>query len=359
MRLFYTSTTRGGDKPQYFNTNNRSFFTKKSFITLCIAVICSFCAINTKAQNHDITIKGTEFYLNNKHFPYTGLSFFNAIYNGPFNESTEERRKWMQKFKSYGINVLRIWGQWDNKMGFVNTCPECTLFDINGGLNPEHLATLKSIITDAAAENMVIQLTIFNEDSKQDNFTFAKNEATRALESLSKELMPYRNVMFQIWNEQSTRVVDYYKIIKATDPNRLVTSAPGYSGNLGDHEQNLTLDYLSPHTSRQHVPKHWEVAAFEIEYLIHKYKKPVVDDEPARSGASIYGGPVLPTSPFDHIAQIINVWRAGGYITYHHDMFLLPYGSGSTPQKGIPDPDFSPYHKQVFEFLKQRDRFLK
>ena len=25
---------------------------------------------------------------------------------------------------------------------------------------------------------------------------------------------------------------------------------------------------------------------------------------------------------------------------------------------GVPDPEFSPYHKQVFEFLKVRDKYI-
>jgi hypothetical protein len=33
-------------------------------------------------------------------------------------------------------------------------------------------------------------------------------------------------------------------------------------------------------------------------------------------------------------------------------------GDPSVPPNGIPDPEFSPFHRQVFEFLKWRDRYI-
>lgn len=33
------------------------------------------------------------------------------------------------------------------------------------------------------------------------------------------------------------------------------------------------------------------------------------------------------------------------------------YGTPACPPSGIPDPEYSPYHRQVFEFLKLRERY--
>lgn len=49
------------------------------------------------------------------------------------------------------------------------------------------------------------------------------------------------------------------------------------------------------------------------------------------------------------------VRKIGGHITYHHDMFQTGYGTPAVPPNGIPDPEFSPYHRAVFEFIAQRD----
>ena len=60
----------------------------------------------------------------------------------------------------------------------------------------------------------------------------------------------------------------------------------------------------------------------------------------------------------DHILQIWQVWQMGGHVVYHHDMFQTGYGSPACPPSGIPDPEFSPYHRKVFEFLAKRDRYM-
>ena len=67
-------------------------------------------------------------------------------------------------------------------------------------------------------------------------------------------------------------------------------------------------------------------------------------------------GPPGPTQPFDHMLHIHAIWQAGGYPTYHHDMFQLGYDSPTCPPDGIPDPEFSPYHREVFQFLANADR---
>jgi hypothetical protein len=153
-------------------------------------------------------------------------------------------------------------------------------------------------------------------------------------------------------------VLDHVKTVKGVDPKRLVTNSPGGSGVLGDRAQNEALDYLTPHTTRQTAGRPWEIAPREIAYLLSRYRKPVVDDEPARTGTANFGGPRETTSPYDHIVQIFQVWRLGAYITYHHDMFQTGYGTPAVPSHAIPDPEFSPYHRQVFEFIALRDRYL-
>jgi len=53
---------------------------------------------------HEITTSRTRFLLDSKPFPYTGISFFNAIYNKAFNQNPADRRQWMEKFRRHGIN---------------------------------------------------------------------------------------------------------------------------------------------------------------------------------------------------------------------------------------------------------------
>ena len=329
------------------------------FITIIFLSICFYSTQDVISQGkHELKVKGTGFELNGQFFEYTGISFFNALYNPEFNTSSEARKGYMRKYLEYGINVLRIWCQWDNARGFVDAGKGQTLYNEDGTLKPERLSILKSVLADADQEGMIILLVLFSRESWNENLRLSDEASQKAAERLAYELKPFRNLVFQIWNEFDYRTTDYVKVIKDIDPDRLVTNSPGYAGELGTVRENRTLDFLSPHTTRDDH-RHWEVAFEEIRYLLTKFGKPVVDDEPARKGTPQFGGPKSQVLPTDKIIHIYNVWKAGGYAIYHHDMFQTGYGSEAIPPNGIPLPGFSPYHDQVFEFLKNKDRYLR
>ena len=327
----------------------------KHTLTLLTALLLAPLAALHAAE---LSVSGTKFLLDGKPFPFTGVSFFNAIYNPAFNASSEARVAWLRKFQSYGINVLRIWCQWDNARGFVDASPAATLYEKDGSLRPQPLATLKSILADADALGMCVEVVFFAKQSFEEDIRLGEPADEKAVAALTRELLPHRNAAFQIWNEHTdARVLPLVKVIRALDPRRLVTNSPGGSSVLGSDEENTALDFLTPHTARQGKGRHWEIAPRELEGLLKKFNKPVVDDEPARNGTASFGGPKVPTSPYDHIVQILNVWRVGAHPLYHHDMFQTGYGTPACPPSGVPDPEFSPYHRQVFEFLKLREKY--
>lgn len=329
----------------------------KRFLLLTLLCLLCFQGIYAQAKNV-LSIKGTNFEMNSKPFEFTGVSFFNAIYNAEFNKSRPDRHLWIKKFNENGINVLRVWCQWDNARGFIDSGKDKTMYMPDGTLKNEILSILKDILRDANDHGTVILLALFSRESWNENIRLSDKASELAVAELSKTLKPYRNLVFQIWNEYNYRTVDYLKIIKQIDPDRIVTNSPGYGGDLGSLEENRKLDYLSPHTSREDK-NHWEIASKEIVYLIQKYNKPVVDDEPARKGTPQFGGPKIQTHPLDHILHIYNVWKAGGYAVYHHDMFQTGYGNEAVPLNGIPAPGFSEYHDQVFSILKEKEKYLR
>ena len=68
---------------------------------LSVALLAA--AMLATLQGAEIAVSGTGFTLDGKPFPYTGVSFFNAIYNAEFNRSSEIRKAWIDKFQRYGV----------------------------------------------------------------------------------------------------------------------------------------------------------------------------------------------------------------------------------------------------------------
>ena len=69
-------------------------------LIVCLALLPCLAAAS------ELTITGTRFQLEGQPFPYTGVSFFNAIYNTNFNASSEVRVAWLQKFQGYGTPAV-------------------------------------------------------------------------------------------------------------------------------------------------------------------------------------------------------------------------------------------------------------
>lgn len=297
-----------------------------------------------------IETQGNDFILDRRPFYFQGLSFFNALYNANFNKDNKNLLKWLKKFRSYGITVLRIWAQWDClDEKFVDSGSEQSLYHADATLRSKIVCRLSALLEQAGELGMVIQLTAFSVQSKT-HFSFSLQD--KALITLTHTLRPYRNLIMQIWNENSEVVSRHYRTVKTIDPDRLVTNSPGPAGDLGDHQSNLLLDLLTPHTSRD--PKgFWRIAPQEIKALITHYCKPVVDDEPARTGITLHGG-IPDSQPDQHISQIQEVRKIGGHHTYHHDMFQSGYGNPTTPSSGIPNPEFSDFHARVFHLLREQ-----
>lgn len=309
-----------------------------------------------------LTVSGTKLLLDDKPFYYQGVSFFNALFNEAFNDG-DAMGEYLDHFRENGINALRVWCTWNfpkSTHHFVDSSSEACLFTYRGDIKPLYADRLQRLMEMADERDMVIETVAFSQEKfalkppEKDNFpdeiipTQEKQVA-----ALAKLLLPYRNNIFQIWNEASYEVMRYFCIVKSIDPEKIVTNSPGFSSNLGDDRQNRVLDLLTPHTCRfDDTGAFWEIAPKEIAWLMEKYQKPVIDDEPARGGLTAHGGIEGGTEAWQHIAQIKAVRELGAYHLYHHDMFQNGAGHPGTPANGIPDTSMG-QHKAVFEYLKE------
>ncbi|TLS51279.1 hypothetical protein FE782_16245 [Paenibacillus antri] len=301
-------------------------------------------------------VKDGRFRLDGQPYYLQGVSFFNALFNDAFNRSEEDRRAWLAKFKAYGVNCLRVWCQWDlnpKVKTFIDVHPDHTLYTEDGQVKDLYFERLAALLAEADALDMTVEVALFVVERYEHPIApFPLWAHERAAAEMTRRLLPYRNLILQIWNENSVHVPILYETIKRIDYARIVTNSPGYADSVyrGTHEHNDLVDVLTPHTNRSE-DEFYKAAVLELEMLMEKYRKPVIDDEPARNGTLKFGGREG-TTPQMHIEQIRSVRALGAYHIYHHDMFQLGYGDPSIPPSGIPDPEFSPYHRQVFEWLK-------
>lgn len=306
-----------------------------------------------RGAGHVLGVDGTRITLDGKPFPLTGVSFFNALYNPRFNASADERQRWLETFLAYGVNTLRVWCQWDFEppRDFIDTGPEQSMYTPEGEIRERHFQMLAALLEQTEPLGMVVEVTLFSHE-KRPNLAPASLE--RGARGVAERLKPYRSALVQLWNEDSTEWRRLFDAVKAVDPARLVTSSPGVANVLGDDDHNTAMDLLTPHTVRRsaEVP-FYEKGPEQIRQLLEKFGKPVVDDEPARSGPTQFGGIEGGTTPEWHIESIRRVREIGGYPIYHHDMFQYGYDSPLTPPSGIPEPDWSPFHRVVFDYLRE------
>ena len=297
-------------------------------------------------------IDGITLTLDGRAFPLTGVSFFNSLYNPRFNESAAVRQRWLATFLEYGVNTLRVWCQWDFEppRNFIDTGPERSMYTADGDVREGHFETLAALLEQTEPLGMVVEVTLFSHEKRPN---LPPEALERGARGVTERLKPYRSAIVQLWNEDSTEWRRLFDAVKDVDAERLVTNSPGVANVLGDDDHNSAMDLLTPHTVRRgaEVP-FYEKGPGQIRSLLEKFGKPVIDDEPARSGPTQFGGIEGGTWPEWHIESIRRVRELGGYPIYHHDMFQYGYDSPLTPPSGIPEPAWSPFHRVVFEYLK-------
>ncbi len=300
--------------------------------------------------NTVLSVNGTLLCLGGMPFRFRGLSFFNALFNPTFNRDDAGRRAWVAKFWDNGVTALRVWCQWDfsEPYRFADVGPGQSLFRPTGQLVRDFSDRLCQLATATSDQGMALEVTLFSHERDPN---LAVDCLAKAATNVSHLLLPYRNVLLQIWNENNASTERFYDLVKSVDADRLVTNSPGFSDDLGDERHNCLMDVLTPHTVRQPPAQFWVDGPRQVSKLVKAYGKPVIDDEPARCGLVRFGGIVGGTAAVQHVAHLRGTEAAGGYYTYHHDMFQGGYGDPATPAHGIPDPDFNALHREVFDAL--------
>ncbi|RLE65711.1 MAG: hypothetical protein DRJ38_03295 [Thermoprotei archaeon] len=204
--------------------------------------------IPIEARSLVIGVSGNRFTLNGRPIFLLGISAFDAIGKMKDEDLDELRR--------LGFNLIRVWADWR----------ENTIFNPDGSINFTKLNELKALVEACAKRRIVVDLALFDS-----SLTFGDDQAKRrkAAEILTRELLGFRNMIFDVMNEHDhsgatmthEEVKEIRDIIKSIDPNRVVTvssceehliTSKGelVEQNILEEVNVVKVDVLTPHLPR-------------------------------------------------------------------------------------------------------------
>jgi len=195
-------------------------------------VVFLFALMNSSgisAQN--LKIKGEFFELDGKPYDMWGVRVASAAQKEEYTNSLIEN---LDDYKSTGINCLSIYLQ-GSSGGYSDPFgPKGKTIDQN------HLTRLKRIIEACGKRDMVVIAGIFYQRAVQNPIISNLESATEirnAVETFTKALESYENIIINIANEQNSgyyknfkafnfndpqNIINLCKVVKETDPDRIV-----------------------------------------------------------------------------------------------------------------------------------------
>ncbi|HPO85701.1 MAG TPA: hypothetical protein PLN86_07590 [Candidatus Hydrogenedentes bacterium] len=196
-------------------------------------------------------IENAHFTLNGKPAFLLGFSYYGSLGIEQHSQIEEDLHAWRER----GFNWFRVWATWDafNNDVCVATCEAVP--------RQPFLERLVLLCQTAAKAGMVVDVTVTR--GAGPNFPKSMDEHRKWVETLTKELKPFRNVYFDVGNERNIRDKRYVSMeevgeliscIKRLDPGRLCTASHG--GDITEDELRNYLevgkvDFICPHRPRQ------------------------------------------------------------------------------------------------------------
>ncbi|MBX7255056.1 MAG: glycoside hydrolase family 5 protein [Candidatus Hydrogenedentes bacterium] len=160
----------------------------------------------------------------------------------------------LDEMKALGFNWVRVWVTWN---AFENNVSAVAP---DGSVRRPYMDRLLRLCKLAGTRGMVVDVTVTRGKAPDFPSTMAEHEAV--MQTLARELKPYRNVYFDVGNERNvgderhvpmSEVGRLVESIKRIDPDRLCTASQG--GDISDEEfgnylETGKVDFVAPHRGR-------------------------------------------------------------------------------------------------------------
>lgn len=316
-------------------------------------IVAGMLAGAAQPQGPVLTILGTQFLLDGDPVFLLGCSYYGAL----GVEAAESVEKDLDELLAHGFNWIRVWATW-------------SAFDYNvsavapdGSVRRPFAGRLKRLCRLAGERGMVVDVTVTRGEAP--DFPSNREEHLAVMKTLAHELLPFRNVYFDVGNERNVGdarhvpmadVGELIRAIKAIDPDRVCTASDGGDISRKDVLRLIDeggVDFIAPHRPRGKDSPH-ETAAKTQEYFeVMKDAKravPVHYQEPFRRGYGNYA----PTA--DDFLTDLQQARDGGAAGWC-------FHNGSVRNnKDIPDQrprrsfDMRPEEGRLFEQLDDVER---
>lgn len=199
------------------------------FFKNILAFIFVFLSLNTigNESKNEIKIEGKFFTLNGRAFDMWGVRVASASVT---EDATIEFISHLDEYKSYGVNSFSVFLQGSSGITFDPFNDKGTTID------PGIIERTKRIIEECDKRDMVVILGIFYQSVKEINLKdwySCKN----AVKLVAETFKPYRNVIFNIANEQNSEehlskpwsrvfdvegILELADIVHKADPDRIV-----------------------------------------------------------------------------------------------------------------------------------------
>ena len=234
-------------------------------------LLCAISVITLAHAAPTLGIEGDHFTIDGKPQFLLLVSYFDAVRAS--DQSLESDFAWLRANRFDGLRIFPNWWNVTKDDGF----PPDTLFDGDGNIRPAQLARLKTVLGRATAHNLIVDLSFAHETVRglsalrDDQVGKPQGElpvnqvradaCEHAFVSVTKELLPYRNLFFDIQNEFNGRVTHlsneevsrFAAAIKRADPSRLLTAS--LANEIGPEEvakrtNAVGVDVIAWHESR-------------------------------------------------------------------------------------------------------------